>query len=434
MSKTVRASLRTPLLLTFVATFLFGVGVASAATPLRGSFRGESFGTWANAAAGEISSQLGRSAYLPCPCLGTAFATRSNFVDSVDAGHVFHADAIRTTVRAGKASDGNTADTQHTAKITGMNALDGLIRANVVKAVATTHATKTTITSSSAGSTFDRLRIGGTPISANVAPNTRINLAGFGYVRLKETSRQGNGTSVGGLKVVMIHIYITMTNSLDIPVGAEIIVGHARSGYVRIQSAVGLAGGAWGAEATSSLQQIVDQIGRIAPIYVGCEGTDGTTKTNNVNITSVPGILLTGTAVSTAKSSVMNGVATVKTTARLEDVQLLGGLISAGVARSVSQSSYSDTSGGTTSGSGSTFVNLSVLGLSQPSTIPPNTRIDLPSLGYVVLNEQAATTTPTLVKIRVTAIHIVVTTVNALNIPVGTEIRVAVAYSKAIAF
>ncbi|MBA3349240.1 MAG: hypothetical protein H0T12_01670, partial [Actinobacteria bacterium] len=41
------------------------------AAGLKGSFRGNAYGTFANAAAGNIATQLGRSAYIQCRCNGT---------------------------------------------------------------------------------------------------------------------------------------------------------------------------------------------------------------------------------------------------------------------------------------------------------------------------------------------------------------------------
>jgi len=68
---------------------------------------------------------------------------------------------------------------------------------------------------------------------------------------------------------------------------------------------------------------------------------------------------------------------------------------------------------------------VSVLGLPIVVSPRPNTRIDLPGIGYVVLNEQRRTVTDVSSSIRVTGIHVVVTTQNLLGFEVGTNILVA---------
>jgi len=69
-------------------------GSGAAATVLRGSFRGDAYGTYANATAGTLATTLGRSAYIACGCKGTSGVTRSNTVNTVDAGKPFRAEAI----------------------------------------------------------------------------------------------------------------------------------------------------------------------------------------------------------------------------------------------------------------------------------------------------------------------------------------------------
>jgi hypothetical protein len=66
---------------------VFSIGAtqvqSEAATLLKGSFRGQAYATFANAEAGPVATQLGRSAFQPCPCQGTGGKTLSNTVDRV---------------------------------------------------------------------------------------------------------------------------------------------------------------------------------------------------------------------------------------------------------------------------------------------------------------------------------------------------------------
>ena len=69
----------------FALTFAAG-GSALQAADLAGSFRGNAFATFANAEAGPVAAQLGRSAYQPCPCRGTNGEVLSNTINDLQAG------------------------------------------------------------------------------------------------------------------------------------------------------------------------------------------------------------------------------------------------------------------------------------------------------------------------------------------------------------
>ena len=149
-----------------------------AATLLKGSFRGQAYATFANAEAGSVATQLGRSAFQPCPCQGTGGKTLSNTVDSVetaDEGRTLRANGTLSTVFTEKTS--SSARVKNTSTVTGLNALDGAITADVIKAVANTSANATTINSTPTGSVFSNLKIAGQTFGADVAANTRVNLS-----------------------------------------------------------------------------------------------------------------------------------------------------------------------------------------------------------------------------------------------------------------
>ena len=118
----------------------------------------------------------------------------------------------------------------------------------------------------------------------------------------------------------------------------------------------------------------------------------------------------------------------VATTARTEHVSLLGGAITATAIKAVSISTH-DGSGYHTSSAGSTFVGLKVLGVPISANPAPNTKISLPGVGRIVLNEQKSTITSNGAKLNVNAIHIFVTVANPLSIPVQTNVIVSSAFS-----
>ena len=411
---------------------------SDAATPLKGSFRGHAYATFANAEAGPVATQLGRSAFQPCPCQGTGGKTLSNTVDSVEAGEngkVLKANVTLSTVFTEKTA--TSARVRNTSKVEGLNAFDGAITADAIKAVANTSANSSSIKSSPNGSRFVNLVVAGNQIEADVAPNTRVGLPGIGYVLLKSVKKGGNGESLSTITVDMLTVVVTKENSFGLPVGSRIVVAHAFSGFSRNEPEVIVGGKAYGAEALATTDELKNRIGRAAFITMGCEGTNGKTRTNNVNILGVAGILSAGTSKTTAFGGPTPSGTVAKTTATVEDLNLLpsptGHLISADLVKAVAKDTFKNgTRISSTEGSG--FVNLKIGEQEIAANPDPNTTVRLPSIGRVVINEQKVPDPSSTERLQVNALHIFVTKENTLGLPVGTQIIVAHADSTAVRF
>lgn len=406
-----------------VGTFVASGGVAQAAD-LTGSFRGNAYATYANATAGDISVELGRSALQPCPCGGTNGVVRANTVTGLkagDDGRVLSADVTRSTVYTEKTA--STAKIQNTSTISGLNLFDGLITATTVKAIATVNATTTTMTGDGVGSTFVDLKINNVAINANVAANTVIALPGLGKVTLKKKSKSGNYTDLGGITVQMLTVDIDQVNVFNIPVGARIIVASASAQFNRTQPSVVVGGLAYGTYANTTIgDDLVNKIGKAALITMGCEGTNGQTLSNNVATLDVGSLLSLDNIVSTAFGGPQNGGTVARMTSTVEGVSLLGGLIKAGTISAVAQETYQN-GVRTRSTAGSGFVGLKIGLLTVAVNTPPNTTVPLAGLGYVIINEQIIPTSAG--RTTVNGLHIFVTTANLLGLPVGSEIIIA---------
>jgi len=131
-------------------------------------------------------------------------------------------------------------------------------------------------------------------------------------------------------------------------------------------------------------------------------------------------------ALTTMTSGAMDMQAsTAQSTAHLEKVNVLNGLITAETVIAATSSWVSGAAGWNAEGSG--FTNLAVNGvpLGSGDYLPaPNTRVNLPGVGYVVLNEQIASGAA---GITVNMIHVVLQ--NALTGLTTGEIIVASAFS-----
>lgn len=420
-----------------VAAFLLvsfaGGEQAAHAADLPGSFRGSAFATFANATAGPVAAQLGRSAYQPCPCRGTNGQVLSNTVTSLqagDGGKVLSADATVSTVFTQKTAA--TARIQDTSKISGVSLLNGLITATTIKAVANVNATASTISTNTNGSTFINLTVAGNAIAANVAANTVINLSGLGKVTLKKIRRSGDLASLGGITVQMITIDVTQANGFGLPVGAQIVVGSARSVFTRSQPTAVVGGQAYATYANTKVgTSLQNKIGKAALVVMGCEGTAGKTLTNTISSLNVGSLLTLGNSVSTAFGGPQSGGTVAITTSTVEGVSLLGGLISATTIKAVAKETY--TSGSRTrSTAGSGFVGLKIGLAVVPVHTPPNTELPLAGLGKVIINEQIIPSSGG--KTQVNGLHIFITTANPLGLPVGSEIIIAHADASAARF
>ena len=97
--------------------------------------------------------------------------------------------------------------------------------------------------------------------------------------------------------------------------------------------------------------------------------------------------------------------------ATLENISLLNGLITATSVSALASSALTDL-GAVSNAAGSQLDNLVVNGVSYSSGVAPNTRLSLPGVGYVVLNEQQRTGDGvTSSGITVNMIHVVLTNV-----------------------
>jgi hypothetical protein len=442
MKQRMTGALGVGLLMALALLFVALVGAdrgEAAPTLLKGSFRGHAYATFANAEAGPVAATLGRSAFQPCPCRGTNGETRSNTVDSVattDNGRTLRANGTLSTVFTEKSA--TSARVKNTSKVAGLSAFkevgqEPLIQADAIKAVANVSANASAMKSSSEGSTFLNLRIAGNPIEADVAPNTRVELPGVGHVILKGVSRGGDGERLRTIQVEMLTVVVEENNTFGLPVGSRVVVAHAVAGFSRNVPEVIVGGNAYAAAATATTDVIKNRVGRAAFITMGCAGTGGKTKTNNINTLDVDEVLSSGTGVTTAFGGPTSSGTVAKTTARVQDLSLLNGLISADAVKAVAKDTFRDGKR-ISSTKGTQFVELAVAGQAIPVDVAPNTRIDLPGIGFVIVNEQMVPDPNSEARLQVNGLRVQVTQDNALGLPKGTRIIVAHAESTAVRF
>jgi hypothetical protein len=169
-------------------------------------------------------------------------------------------------------------------------------------------------------------------------------------------------------------------------------------------------------------------VGQTAPASLA--GLCGTTQEPLNTTGTVAGVslppLVSGGAVNTAVSDATQQA---QAEANSAAISLLGGLITAQEITAFSTTTMDNSGNFQVSAAGSNFNNLVILGRPYSSTEPPNTRINLPLLGYVVLNEQTSSIGSLNATMTVNMMHVYVTVGNLLGLQVGTQIIVSSATS-----
>jgi hypothetical protein len=167
------------------------------------------------------------------------------------------------------------------------------------------------------------------------------------------------------------------------------------------------------------------QSGRSAQSVLGCTSQVGVTHTNTAATVITP-VLSTGTIdTSVASESTGTGVASTSSTT-IQNVSALSGAVTATAVKSVSTTSRDKSTGKfSTSAAGTQFTNLVVAGIPITAQPAPNTKLTLPGVGYVILNQQFGHVGTSKADLTVIGIHVVVT----LGAAAGTQVVVSYASS-----
>lgn len=226
----------------------------------------------------------------------------------------------------------------------------------------------------------------------------------------------------------MLHSGISHSMSARLPIRwTALVAGVACCLAVPGQAQTGYSGKAYGTKVTVAPGSSSITSGTTAASQICTEST-GVSDSNSVAGVSLTGIATTGVVDTSVSSATVGSGSESTALSTVNGLSLLGGLVTADVVTSASSSIFS--SGGySTSSAGTKFTNAKVLGLPILIDVAPNTRIVLPGIGFVLLNEQISKTSSTSASLTVNAIHIHITLANALGLPVGSQIVVTHAQS-----
>jgi hypothetical protein len=217
------------------------------------------------------------------------------------------------------------------------------------------------------------------------------------------------GTLVGALGVLIACAVLVPASATATTAHRYMFAGH---GYVTSVSGGGL------------------NAGKTANVVMWCRTKPGIHHQNSVASVDVPGALTAGEAASRVDGTYLAKGAGKKaqTTTSVQNLSILGGLITVDQLKAVSTTTHT-VAGFTLSDAGAVWGAITLDGqpLPLPSQVPdPNTRVDIPAVGYMILNEQTKTTTSKKAVLAVNMLHIHVTqdnpvvgAKNGMNIIVG---------------
>ena len=157
----------------------------AAAAPTNYSYTAAAYGT--SVSVGSVVKS-DRSALVTLGCTNEAPLEKTNATAGINLGALGRTGAVSTVVRSYASPIRSLAG----ATTADVNLLAGLVRATTIKAVSYTTRDDDEYELGSGGSRFTGLVVAGRAITANPAPNTRINLAGVDTS--SSTSRSGGAT------------------------------------------------------------------------------------------------------------------------------------------------------------------------------------------------------------------------------------------------
>lgn len=228
----------------------------------------------------------------------------------------------------------------------------------------------------------------------------------------------------------MLHFGISQRVVARLPLSLGVVLAGV-IGCSTLFGQTGYSGKAYGTKVTVAPGSSSITSGTTAMSQICTEST-GISDTNSVTGVSLSGIATTGVIYTSVSSATVGSGSAATATSTVNGLSLLGGLVTADAVTSASSSILS-AGGYSTSSTGTVFTNAKVLGLPILIDVAPNTKIVLPAIGYVLLNEQIAKSSSTSASLTVNAIHIHITLANALGLPVGSQIVVASAQSSTLA-
>lgn len=389
------------------------VTAAPAKQPL---YQATAAGTAVSVAGGTITSG---------PTASTAIRTRSSSQRSATTAAAVNVSGLLTlgTASTDSSTTRNAADTATTvlghARTTGITVLGGVVSVDAVNTYSTLVARGNSVTSSVI-TRFVNLHVGDTAtVNGEVDPNTTIEVPGVARVVLN-----ASGTIDGTTDGMAVDTAIVVTVLGGTFAGSSVVINPTTAQVARVGLGYApLSGLAIGAQVTAAGGDSSLSAGPFGAIGMPDVGTGNTTLTTTVASADLGALGTLGTLTSTANGVATDAQSRSTMRARVVNVDLLGGLVTADSL--TAQADIRVRAGAdpvpTTS---VTFTGLKVLGVPVPADATPGLIIGLPGVGSVAI--RATATTPT---VAAAAALTITLDVDAFGLPAGSTVQVGFAYA-----
>lgn len=368
-----RSALRASLVVaaTIAVTTLVTTPAAHAAGTAQVTYAGGAWGSMAHL--GPVDS--GQTAVVGM-CTGEVGVTDTNATASVTLADLGTIGAVKT--RTSSLLDGTNPESYTTSKTEATDLLDGAIHADVISATARLEFDGHNYLPAG-HTTFVGLTINGRRISAEPAPDTVIAIPGVGKVVLNH-QQTDFAYGLRSFTVTAIRLIVLPNNPQGRPAGS-VVIGNVRAA-LHSPTFARPYGGAYG---TTIMVDQVAHSGRTALVQLPCGGSDGATVKNRIAGVSEPGSLVTGTVATSAMSTDTATKTTASTRSRIENLQLFGGQVTAGVI-TTSANAVRQGDSLTFPGTGTTFVGLHINGHAISGTVRRNSSFTIPGVGTLRAN------------------------------------------------
>ncbi|HEU5003398.1 MAG TPA: choice-of-anchor P family protein [Actinomycetota bacterium] len=373
-------------------------------------------------------------------------------------GGVLNAGLLSTQSNAVITASPAEAKDTSVAETANLNILNGLVKADVIRAVAATDANGSSSSFDAAGSGIAGLVINGVAYGTVTqtltvglpalvfGPNSYVSvLQQVGSTSGPATGQNSGGTYAADLQVTGIHVHIS--GILAVIASADIVVSQATAHSDFPQTTIC---------ATSPTQAVSGHAfilseqtdPSLLPILLGLSAipsSGGHAHSDLLNANAL-GVAIAGTLNTDALGTITPTQSQSVDSANVANVCVIptGVNTCAIQAKAITSksSSTANASGASSNDTGTQFVNLKVLGVNISAQVLPNTFINLPGIGAVVLNEQFCDNGGLTFTHTCTGTHHSGLTVRAIDVvvdnfqnggilPIGAQIIVAEAHSDA---
>ncbi len=326
--------------------------------------------------------------------------------DPITGGGIVRADVVVASSES--TITDSPAEARHTsiAEVANLNILNGQITADTVRAQATAIASGSASSFSSTGSAFKNLIVSGVAMN-DVSPNTRVDLpaALYGpgsyvllYERAGATSTPAPGQIQGGtftaqLTVNMIHVFVT--DFLPLVAGnqpVEVIVSNAvaetdfpQTELCAIPPEQTVSGHGFVASAATDPSLVPTTVGFVSI------PPNGGLDSQSLEQVQISGAVAAGASQSESSGTLTTDTSSAASFAQASGVCLLSSQTGCGISATLVKSksnSAANATGAASDANGTEFLGLVVQGTPVSAAPNPNTVVELPGIGFVILNEQ----------------------------------------------